>query len=211
MKKIIVTIVIGLMTTIGANAQKSMDKFMVQVDGLGCPFCAYGLEKKFKEFKGIKDVKIDIETGDFSFTYPSEKELAMNAVLNQVEKAGYTPITAKIERADGSMESTEELVSAIISKDKLVAKEVMVAGNCEQCRARIEKAAKSVEGVSEAAWNKDSKILLVNFDSGLTSLEAVEKSVANAGHDTQNHQAHTDDYGNLPACCQYERVNYEQK
>ena len=42
-------------TTNQLNAQsKTMDEFTVQVDGLGCPFCAYGLEKKFKEFKGIK-------------------------------------------------------------------------------------------------------------------------------------------------------------
>lgn len=61
-----------LMSTV-AFAQKPMDAFEVQVDGLGCPFCAYGLEKKFKEFKGIKEVKIDIETGDFSFAYPAEK------------------------------------------------------------------------------------------------------------------------------------------
>lgn len=83
-KTIVVTMVIGMMTVFGANAQKAMDTFMVQVDGLGCPFCAYGLEKKFKEFKGIKDVKIDIETGDFSFAYPTEKELSLAAVQQQV-------------------------------------------------------------------------------------------------------------------------------
>ena len=75
-KTILMTLVIGMMTMFSANGQKkAMDKFMVQVDGLGCPFCAYGLEKKFKEFKGIKAVKIDIETGDFSFKYPAEKAL----------------------------------------------------------------------------------------------------------------------------------------
>ena len=72
-KSIIISALLTLMVVFSAVAQEGKDKFMVQVDGLGCPFCAYGLEKKFKEFKGIKNVKIDIETGDFSFSYPAEK------------------------------------------------------------------------------------------------------------------------------------------
>jgi mercuric ion binding protein len=88
-----------------------MDAFEVQVDGLGCPFCAYGLEKKFKEFKGIKDVKIDIETGDFSFQYPAEKSLSLIAVVQQVEKAGYTPMKTVITRANGVVETDAQLAT----------------------------------------------------------------------------------------------------
>ncbi len=210
MKKIILTIAIGLMTAVGASAQKSMDQFMVQVDGLGCPFCAYGLEKKFKEFKGIKAVKIDIETGNFSFNYPTEKSLTLEAVEKQVEKAGYTPITAKVERADGQLEMSGN-ETAMTKQNAMTTVTVKVAGNCGMCEARIKKAAIGVGGVSEASWNKDTKILNVSFDSGQTSLEAIEKAVAAKGHDTRNHQAHTDDYGNLPACCQYERLSYDNK
>lgn len=195
------------MTTVGAMAQKSMDKFMVQVDGLGCPFCAYGLEKKFKEFKGIKDVKIDIETGDFSFNYPSEKGLTLIDVEKQVEKAGYTPITAKVERANGEVEvaggETEMIKGTALAKET-----VKVAGNCGMCEARIVKAAQDLDGVQEASWSKDTKLLQVSFDSKQISLMAIEKAIASKGHDTENHQAHTDDYGNLPGCCKYERIEY---
>lgn len=93
-------------TTIQAQ-DNNRDLVEVQVDGLGCPFCAYGLEKKFKEFKGIDDIAIDIETGDFSFTYPADKKIAMKAVLDQVSKAGYTPNEAKITRADGAVVTTK--------------------------------------------------------------------------------------------------------
>ena len=206
-KSIIKTVVLTLMVVFTAVAQDGRDKFMVQVDGLGCPFCAYGLEKKFKEFKGIKDVKIDIETGDFSFSYPSEKMLSMADVEKQVEKAGYTPITAKIERANGEIEESSANEMAKKSEGT-VSKNVMVAGNCAMCEARITKAAGSVKGVSDVSWSKDTKIMNVSFDSGITSLEEIEKEVAVAGHDTKNHQAHTDDYGNLPACCKYERLSY---
>jgi mercuric ion binding protein len=101
MKTIVLFFSLLVLGSTVAFAQKNMDVFEVQVDGLGCPFCAYGLEKKFKEFKGIKDVKIDIETGDFSFQYPAEKSLSLTAVVQQVEKAGYTPMKTLIKRANG--------------------------------------------------------------------------------------------------------------
>ena len=52
--KSILILLAVVMVSAFAQAQKTFDQFEVQVDGLGCPFCAYGLEKKFKEFKGIK-------------------------------------------------------------------------------------------------------------------------------------------------------------
>lgn len=207
MKKIILTLVVGLMTTMGSMAQKSIDKFMVQVDGLGCPFCAYGLEKKFKEFKGIKDVKIDIETGDFSFSYPTDKALTLVAVEKQVEKAGYTPITAKVERSNGEVEVAGG-ETAMTKGTALVKETVKVAGNCGMCEARIHKAAQAIKGVGEASWNKDTKLLQVSFDPKETSLMAIEKAIAAKGHDTQNHQAKSDEYSDLPACCHYERIEY---
>ncbi len=202
---IIVTLIIGIMTMFSANAQQNMDKFMVQVDGLGCPFCAYGLEKKFKEFKGIKSVKIDIETGDFSFSYPADKALSLADVEKQVENAGYTPITTKIERANGKIEASKETTLSENAKGT-VTKNMMVAGNCGMCEARISKAAKSVAGASEISWNKDTKMMKVSFDAATTSLAEIEKAIAKAGHDTKNQKALTATYNDLPACCHYERM-----
>ncbi|NNK10396.1 MAG: heavy-metal-associated domain-containing protein [Flavobacteriaceae bacterium] len=205
---IVITLFVGMMTVFSANAQKGMDAFKVQVDGLGCPFCAYGLEKKFKEFKGIKDVKIDIETGDFSFNYPSEKMLTMEAVEAQVVKAGYTPMTSYIKRADGTIEeSTPDQNETMVAGADLKAEEVIVGGNCEMCKARIEKAAKGVAGVSTVDWNKDTKILLVEFDPSKSDLRTIEKAISAVGHDTENTKADEETYNNLPACCLYERIN----
>ena len=205
MKRVYAIVIIGVLSTMAVTAQKEMDAFRVQVDGLGCPFCAYGLEKKFKEFKGIKKVKIDIGTGDFSFSFPTEKALSMEAVINQVEKAGYTPITAQITRANGTIENSQQGKVAL-DPSKLVNKEIMVAGNCEQCRARIENAAQRLNGVGTASWNVDSKLLSLSFDPSRTSLEKIEKSVANSGHDTHGHRAKDKVYDKLPQCCHYERL-----
>lgn len=206
MKKLMIVLAIALFAAPALQAQEAYDKFEIQVDGLGCPFCAYGLEKKFKEFKGIKEVKIDIETGNFSFVYPNEKALSLKAVESQVEKAGYTPVAASVTRADGTIEASHVSGKGSEINIQHTSASVRVAGNCDMCKARIEKAARDHVGVLNASWDKDSKILQLRLDENATSPEAVEKAIAKAGHDTQNHRAHEGAYKNLPGCCQYERI-----
>lgn len=203
---IMVVAIIGLSTTMVNAQKKQMDEFTVQVDGLGCPFCAFGLEKKFKEFKGIKEVAIDIETGVFKFLYPSDKALAMTDVEKQVVKAGYTPITAEIKRADGNIETSKSAESTISKTANISETTIVVAGNCGMCEARIEKAAKSFGGVAYAEWDKDTKMLVLKFDKSKVSVDDIEKAIAKAGHDTKNNKADGKTYDELPGCCHYERI-----
>jgi len=82
---------------------------------------------------------------------------------------------------------------------------IEVKGNCGMCESRIEKAAKAVDGVSKADWNKDTKILEVTFDDTKTTSDKIEVAVAKVGHDTPHHKAATEVYDKLPGCCHYER------
>ncbi len=84
-----------------------------------------------------------------------------------------------------------------------------VAGNCGMCETRIEKAAKSVDGVSAADWNKETKMIEVSFDDSETNIVKVHEAIANVGHDTEMVRADDETYGNLPSCCKYERMTYE--
>jgi mercuric ion binding protein len=77
-----------------------------------------------------------------------------------------------------------------------------VWGNCDLCKARIEKAAK-VEGVSKADWSTKTKLLTVTIDSSKTSKDALSKKLALSGHDTEKYKAAGDVYANQPGCCQY--------
>jgi periplasmic mercuric ion binding protein len=79
---------------------------------------------------------------------------------------------------------------------------IKVSGNCDMCKARIEKAAK-VDGVSKAEWNKETKMLALTFDPSKTNTEAIGKKVAAAGHDTEKVKAEAKAYDKLPGCCKY--------
>jgi mercuric ion binding protein len=80
-----------------------------------------------------------------------------------------------------------------------------VKGNCGMCEKRIEKAAKAVDGVKEADWNKETKMIEVKFDDTKTDLDKIEMAIAKVGHDTPHHKASKDVYDELPGCCQYDR------
>jgi periplasmic mercuric ion binding protein len=83
-------------------------------------------------------------------------------------------------------------------------KTVKVWGNCEQCKATIEKAS-TLNGVVKHIWNEDSKLLSLKLDTTIISVDAVLKSVAESGYDNERYTANSEAYSNLPECCQYER------
>ncbi len=80
-----------------------------------------------------------------------------------------------------------------------------VSGNCEMCKARIEKAAGSVDGVKSADWNIESKMFEVTFDPGKADLQKIHMAIADAGHDTEMFKASQEAYDKLPLCCKYDR------
>lgn len=80
-----------------------------------------------------------------------------------------------------------------------------VNGSCEMCKERIENTAKAVEGVSSAEWDDVEQQLHLNFDTAKTSLEAISKAIAQAGHDTEFDKAPDDIYNALPECCKYRK------
>ena len=79
-----------------------------------------------------------------------------------------------------------------------------VWGQCDMCKARIEKTVKA-EGISTALWDEKSQMLTVTFDPAKTSKEALSKKLASVGHDTEKFKATDEVYAKLPGCCHYER------
>jgi periplasmic mercuric ion binding protein len=79
---------------------------------------------------------------------------------------------------------------------------IKVSGNCESCKARIEKAAK-VEGVSKADWNEKTKMLTLVYNPSKVKSDAVQKTIAAVGHDTPKFKADVKVYNALPGCCKY--------
>jgi Cu(I)/Ag(I) efflux system membrane fusion protein len=84
----------------------------------------------------------------------------------------------------------------------------LVAGNCEMCKSRIEKAALSVYGVNTAIWNAELQSINIQYDPKKTHLQDVHEAIAKAGHDTETTKANDDVYNELHGCCHYKRLEY---
>tara|TARA_B100000427_G_scaffold147612_1_gene122666 strand:- start:170 stop:565 length:396 start_codon:yes stop_codon:yes gene_type:complete len=81
-----------------------------------------------------------------------------------------------------------------------------VRGNCGMCKTTIQKAALSVDGVEEASWDMQTKVLDIRTNSNLDSITIkIHNAVAKSGYDTELVLANSEDYNTLPGCCQYNR------
>ncbi len=63
-------------------------KYELEVDGLSCSFCAYGLERKLKKIDGVKNLEIIINEGKVILT--SDREIPLDVIRKAVEDAGFT-------------------------------------------------------------------------------------------------------------------------
>ena len=79
---------------------------------------------------------------------------------------------------------------------------IKVAGNCESCKTRIEKAAK-VDGVTKAEWSDKTKMLTLVYNPAKVKSDDIQKKLAAVGHDTPKYKADTKVYNALPGCCKY--------
>ena len=65
-------------------------QYELRVDGLACPFCAYGIEKKFKKTPGVTGVEFDLERGLVIVHTAEGVELSEERLERIVADAGFT-------------------------------------------------------------------------------------------------------------------------
>ena len=76
MRSVLLLLAAGV-ATIGFSipSHARVQSVSLQVDGLACPFCAYGLEKKLKKVEGVEKLTIDLESGRVHLTLKGDVKL----------------------------------------------------------------------------------------------------------------------------------------
>ena len=82
-----------------------------------------------------------------------------------------------------------------------------VRGNCGMCKSTIEAAAMSINGVDNASWSTESKIINININSDVNDelLSDIHNAISKSGYDTEISLAVAENYDKLPMCCKYDR------
>lgn len=65
-------------------------QYNLRVDGLACPFCAYGIEKKFTNTEGVESVDINLQKGVVIVKTTGEKTFKENELKQIIHDAGFT-------------------------------------------------------------------------------------------------------------------------
>jgi len=82
---------------------------------------------------------------------------------------------------------------------------VKIYGNCEMCKATIEKAG-NIKKVALVDWDKERKIATITYNSKKTTQTDILKRIALAGYDNEQFLAPDIAYNGLMDCCKYERT-----
>jgi copper chaperone CopZ len=97
-----------VLTTVGP-ALGSVERVIVHVDGMACPFCAHNIEKRMKTLEGV-DTKtaftVSVERGLAELAWRQHVEFDPAAVRDQIRRAGFTPAAILIT-AVGAIEPDE--------------------------------------------------------------------------------------------------------
>lgn len=94
-------VLLGSPALLGAAGPSYTRLVRVEVKGLACPFCAYGLEKRLKE-TGAEKVKIYVDKGLAEAVYPEKRSLDVDGLKEAVKKGGFTPGAIQVQ-ARGSI------------------------------------------------------------------------------------------------------------
>ncbi len=88
MKRMIVIILLALGWSVTALAAGT--QYQMRVDGLACPYCAYGIEKKLNAIDGVEKIDIDLENGLVIVNVVEGVKLSDEQMTRLFDDAGFT-------------------------------------------------------------------------------------------------------------------------
>ncbi len=100
------TIVGALLAVLAAvpGAGWAQERIVVDVAGVSCPFCAFGLEKKLQALPGVEKVTIKVNEGVVEIEVAEGHQVTKEQIQQAVKDAGFTPGEVRIEAGEGSKE-----------------------------------------------------------------------------------------------------------
>lgn len=165
-----------LMITAAALASSSHpggERITLRVDGLSCPFCAYGLEKNIKSLGGVSNLDIKVNDGIATFDVKSGVTITDGQLKKVVQDAGFTLRDIKRESLAQSSKKGEKNMQLI---------NLNVNGmTCSGCVYNVETALKQVEGVHGVDVNLEEHRASVEVEAGKVKPEQLIKTIEKAG------------------------------
>ena len=97
----VLSLIIVLLMISPAMAQAPA-KYIIGVDGLSCPFCAFGIEKRLKKVENVASISIDMNNGKVTVVAKPNTAIKEQDLRDAVDKAGFK--VRSLEKVDGDRE-----------------------------------------------------------------------------------------------------------
>ena len=69
----------------------------LEVSGMTCPFCAFGIEKKLRAVPGVSEVTIFLDEGRIQLAFLPENDAVPDDIEGAIEKAGFKLSTLRLK------------------------------------------------------------------------------------------------------------------
>lgn len=120
--KIILTLALITLITLTLPYAVSMaetkgPKVVVKVDGLTCPFCAYGMEKRLKKLESVKEYKVEHDKGLVELYQKPNRVIDLDEVHSAIEGSGFSPREFSVE-VEGKLSERNGQTVLIASGEK---------------------------------------------------------------------------------------------
>ncbi len=74
----------------GNTPLRAVKEYRIRVDGIACSYCAYGIEKKFRNISGVKFINIDFKKGIVSICTLDNVDFDEDFLEKTFKSAGFT-------------------------------------------------------------------------------------------------------------------------
>ena len=79
----------GMPDSAARAAEWPANSYVLQIDGLACPYCGYGVEKQFQKRDGVQSTEIDIEQGVIIVSVTSDTRFSDGELERIVRDSGF--------------------------------------------------------------------------------------------------------------------------
>lgn len=93
----IALVMLGLVLGGSSPVAAEIEGLQLQVDGLSCPFCALGLDKRLKQRAGLEGIQVHLKQGVTEAALPQGHGLDVGKLRRAVQEAGFTLRSVKLK------------------------------------------------------------------------------------------------------------------
>lgn len=90
MKMIRMMVMVLALCWLALPARAAGPVYELRVDGLSCPFCAYGIEKRLNQLEGVAGLDTRVEDGIVEVIMEEGESLERSEAEAAVDEAGFT-------------------------------------------------------------------------------------------------------------------------